>query len=111
MPEIATLHDAGFIGFDSTQWLGLLAPRGTSDDIVQRLHAEIVKAVSAGRYDKEIEPDEVKAILASEVAKVLKPVEVPFNFGNLQVESARIEGGQMIVAFDQPVALELPDEE
>jgi fused signal recognition particle receptor len=41
----------------------------------------IVKAVSAGRYDKEIEPEEVKAILAGEVAKVLKPVEVPFTFG------------------------------
>jgi fused signal recognition particle receptor len=41
----------------------------------------IIKAVSAGRYDKEIDPDEVKTILASEVAKVLKPVEVPFNFG------------------------------
>lgn len=41
----------------------------------------IVKAVSAGRYDKEIDPEEVKRILASEVAKVLKPVEVPFNFG------------------------------
>ena len=42
----------------------------------------IIKAVSAGRYDKEIEPEEVKRILAEEVAKVLKPVEVPFNFGN-----------------------------
>ena len=41
----------------------------------------IIKAVSAGRYDKEIEPEEVKTILAGEVAKVLKPVEVPFNFG------------------------------
>jgi fused signal recognition particle receptor len=41
----------------------------------------IIKAVSAGRYDKEIDPEEVKGILASEVAKVLKPVEVPFNFG------------------------------
>jgi fused signal recognition particle receptor len=42
----------------------------------------IIRAVSAGRYDKEIEPEEVKRILAEEVAKVLKPVEVPFNFGN-----------------------------
>ena len=42
----------------------------------------IIKAVSAGRYDKEIEPEEVKRILAQEVAKVLKPVEVPFNFGS-----------------------------
>jgi tripartite-type tricarboxylate transporter receptor subunit TctC len=46
MPEIPTLHDAGFTGFDSTQWLGLLAPRGTGDDVVQRLHAEIVKALA-----------------------------------------------------------------
>ena len=42
----------------------------------------IVKAVSTGRYDKEIDPEEVKRILASEVAAVLKPVEVPFNFGS-----------------------------
>jgi fused signal recognition particle receptor len=41
----------------------------------------IVRAVSEGRYDKEIDPEEVKRILATEVAKVLKPVEVPFNFG------------------------------
>jgi fused signal recognition particle receptor len=51
-------------------------------DLGVEMTNRIVKAVSAGRYDKEIEPDEVKAILASEVAKVLKPVEVPFNFGN-----------------------------
>ena len=42
----------------------------------------IVKAVATGRYDKEIDPEEVKRILADEIAKVLKPVEVPFNFGN-----------------------------
>lgn len=42
----------------------------------------IIKAVSTGRYDKEIEPQEVKQILAEEVGKVLKPVEVPFNFGS-----------------------------
>jgi len=42
----------------------------------------IIAQVSHGRYDKEINPDEVKQILAAEVAKVLKPVEVPFNFGS-----------------------------
>jgi len=41
----------------------------------------IIKAVSTGRYNKEVDPEEVKRILAAEVAKVLKPVEVPFNFG------------------------------
>ena len=42
----------------------------------------IIKAVATGRFDKEIDPDEVKRILAEEVTKVLKPVEVPFNFGS-----------------------------
>lgn len=41
----------------------------------------IVKEVAAGRYDKEIDPGEVRRILASEIAKVLKPVEVPFSYG------------------------------
>jgi fused signal recognition particle receptor len=44
----------------------------------------IVREVSSGRYDKEIDPEEVKRILASEVSKVLKPVEVPFSFNAAQ---------------------------
>jgi fused signal recognition particle receptor len=39
--------------------------------------ARISAAVGKGRYDKEIEPDEVKAILADEVSRVLKPVAQP----------------------------------
>jgi fused signal recognition particle receptor len=50
-------------------------------DLGLAVSERIIAAVSYGRYDKEIDPEEVKAILASEVAKVLKPVEVPFNFG------------------------------
>jgi fused signal recognition particle receptor len=50
-------------------------------DLGVTVSERIIKAVSQGRYDKEIDPEEVKQILASEVGKVLKPVEVPFNFG------------------------------
>jgi fused signal recognition particle receptor len=39
--------------------------------------ARISAAVGKGRYDKEIAPDEVRAILAQEVAKVLMPVATP----------------------------------
>ncbi len=46
MPEIPTLDDAGYKGFDSTQWLGLLAPRAVNPEIVQRIHAETVKALA-----------------------------------------------------------------
>jgi fused signal recognition particle receptor len=46
--------------------------------------ARIVKAVGQGRYDKEVSPAEVKAILAAEVEKVLEPVAKP-----LAVDRAR----------------------
>jgi fused signal recognition particle receptor len=39
--------------------------------------ARISAAVGKGRYDKEIEPEEVKKILSEEVAKVLTPVAKP----------------------------------
>jgi len=40
MPEIPTLHESGLAGFDTTQWLGILAPKGTPGDIVERIYKE-----------------------------------------------------------------------
>lgn len=51
-------------------------------DLGLAVSERIIAAVSQGRYDKEIDPEEVKSILAAEVTKVLKSVEVPFNFGS-----------------------------
>ncbi len=39
--------------------------------------ARVAEAVGKGRYDKEIAPDEVRAILAAEVEKALAPVARP----------------------------------
>lgn len=39
--------------------------------------ARVAKAVGEGRYDKQIEPSEVKAILAREVEAILHPVAQP----------------------------------
>jgi tripartite-type tricarboxylate transporter receptor subunit TctC len=46
MPEIPTLHESGFAGFDTSQWLGLLAPRGTPPEVVQRLQAASAEALA-----------------------------------------------------------------
>src|SRR5262245_3782571 len=43
--------------------------------------AKIAAAVGEGRYDKEITPDEVKAVVATEVEKVLAPVAKPLAIG------------------------------
>jgi tripartite-type tricarboxylate transporter receptor subunit TctC len=40
MPEIPTLHEAGLAGFDTTQWLGILAPKGTPAEVVEKIYRE-----------------------------------------------------------------------
>jgi tripartite-type tricarboxylate transporter receptor subunit TctC len=45
MADIPTLHEAGLTGFDTSQWLGLLAPRGTQEEIVARIHRETARAL------------------------------------------------------------------
>ncbi len=44
----------------------------------------ITEKVSKGRFDKEIDPQEIKQILADEITAVLKPVEIPFTFDESQ---------------------------
>ncbi|MFL5260555.1 MAG: signal recognition particle-docking protein FtsY [Hyphomicrobiales bacterium] len=50
-------------------------------DLGIEMSNRIVKAVAQGRYDRSIDPQEVKQILAGEIARVLEPVAVPFRFG------------------------------
>ncbi len=47
LPEMPTMQEAGMKDFDISQWLGVLAPAGTPRAIVERLNAEIVKAMHA----------------------------------------------------------------
>jgi tripartite-type tricarboxylate transporter receptor subunit TctC len=46
MPDIPTLHEAGLTGFATSQWLGLLAPRGTRDEVIQKFHIETAKTLA-----------------------------------------------------------------
>jgi tripartite-type tricarboxylate transporter receptor subunit TctC len=46
-PEIPTVAEAGFAGYDALAWYGILAPAGTPQEVIARLNAEIAKALGA----------------------------------------------------------------
>jgi tripartite-type tricarboxylate transporter receptor subunit TctC len=46
VPNLPTVAEQGFPGFDSTAWFGLMAPAGTPAPIVAKLHAETTKILS-----------------------------------------------------------------
>lgn len=45
LPDVPTMQEAGFKDFAFNGWLGILAPTGTPQPVIDRLHAEIAKAV------------------------------------------------------------------
>lgn len=47
MPDVPTVAEQGFPGFEATSWYALMVPAGTPQDVIARLHAETVKAVRA----------------------------------------------------------------
>ena len=45
LPEAPTVAESGFPGYEASSWYGILAPAGTSREIVARLNAEFLKAL------------------------------------------------------------------
>jgi tripartite-type tricarboxylate transporter receptor subunit TctC len=49
LPDVPTVEEAGgplLKGFEASSWFGLLAPAGTSPDIVNRIQQEVAKALA-----------------------------------------------------------------
>ena len=48
-PEVPTMAESGFPGFEASVWYGLVAPAATPKTIVQKLHAEVQKALQTAQ--------------------------------------------------------------
>jgi len=46
LPDVPTIAEAGVPGYESTIWLGIMAPKGTPQAVVDKLNAEINKAIN-----------------------------------------------------------------
>jgi tripartite-type tricarboxylate transporter receptor subunit TctC len=88
VPNVPTIAEAGFPGFDVIAWFALFAPRGTPEPVVARLSAEIEKIVAQpdvraqmaklGAEPKYLPPKGVVDFVAAEQpqwAKLLKDVK------------------------------------
>ena len=49
LPDVPTMAEAGLAGYEATLWLGLMAPKGTPKDVVDKLNAAVSKI--AGQPD------------------------------------------------------------
>jgi tripartite-type tricarboxylate transporter receptor subunit TctC len=61
-PDLPTIAESGYPGFDAIAWHGILAPAGTPPAIIDRLHAEIVRALKDPETIKLIEAQAIQVV-------------------------------------------------
>jgi tripartite-type tricarboxylate transporter receptor subunit TctC len=84
-PDLPTMAEAGYPGFEAVPWFGLLAPTGTPKNALDKLYGETVKALALPEVRKKFDelglepignsPAEFSAIIRKEIpewAKVIK---------------------------------------
>jgi len=57
LPDVPTIAESGYPGFETSQWYGILLPAGTPAPIVERLHREIVAALAKPETTRRIVED------------------------------------------------------
>jgi tripartite-type tricarboxylate transporter receptor subunit TctC len=86
MPEVPTIDQAGVPGYESTIWLGLMAPAGTPKPVIDKLNAEAVKVMNRpdvkeawakqGAVPMPMSPAEFGTFLRADIEKWAQVVKV-----------------------------------
>ena len=79
LPEVPTLAESGLPGFEVASWNGIAVPAGTPKAVIDRLHAEAVKALRDPEVQKKLaaqgaelvgsSPEEYARLVQAETAK------------------------------------------
>jgi len=90
VPELPTIAEAGVPGYESNSWVGLVAPAGTPADIVGKVNAELVAALSdpavkgrlldIGGEPRPARPEQFGRFINDETgkwARIIKEAKIP----------------------------------
>jgi len=80
LPDVPTIAAAANLpGYEASSWFGLLAPAGTSPEIISRLQHEVAKALGSAAVRERLQaqgaepvgntPEQFAALIKAETAK------------------------------------------
>jgi tripartite-type tricarboxylate transporter receptor subunit TctC len=85
LPNVPTVNEAGVPGYEATIWLGMMAPKGTPREIVDRLNAEIARIIAnpalreawakQGAVPMTMTPEQFDAFLRRDIDKWAKVIK------------------------------------
>ena len=84
LPDVPTIAESGYPGFEAVGWLGILVPNGTPPAVIARLNAEFAKVMQSADVQKALvaqgvepttsTPEAFGALIRSETAKWQKVI-------------------------------------
>jgi tripartite-type tricarboxylate transporter receptor subunit TctC len=85
LPDVATVAELGYPGFEAALWLGILAPSGTPQPVIERLNRELTAIVATPDFRTLMDkngaepisntPDQFAAMIRAEVDRYTKVVK------------------------------------
>lgn len=79
LPDVPTLAESGFPGFDVQSWFGLAAPAGTPRPVVDRLNAELAKVLAHAEVRQRLQglaatpepgtPAQMRSLIAADIKR------------------------------------------
>jgi len=86
LPDVPTISEAGVPGYETANWWGVAAPRGTPANIIDKLNADIKavlllpetskRLITEGAEPVSKTPDELGAYVANEMAKWVQVAKI-----------------------------------
>ena len=65
LPDVPTIDEAGVPGYQCGNWIGLVAPAGTPEPIIARLHKELTAAQDSPELQKQFANEGAEAMRMS----------------------------------------------
>jgi tripartite-type tricarboxylate transporter receptor subunit TctC len=79
LPQVPTVAESGYTGFDAVTWFGFVGPAALPKDIVARLNTEINKVLQTAEVKKKLSdqgadvlggtPEQLGSLIKSEIAR------------------------------------------
>ncbi len=63
LPQVPTIDEAGVKGYEVASWIGLAAPAGTPDAIVNKIHADLAKIIAQQDFLQRISANGLESAL------------------------------------------------
>ncbi len=83
LPDVPTFKEAGYPGINVGTWFGLLAPKNTPKEIINRLNQELVKIIHSPDFLKQMDELGIDAVGNSPEEMVIQIKEETERFGQL----------------------------